>query len=322
VPILLNASHPVRTENHANKKKNLYSKFNINSSKSSDQIQQQGFTSSPSSNSNIDAATTTNSQQVSSESTSAKQQPKEEPMDTSSLKEPQTPTSSSTAQGTTPAAKTAIDVDKWFDDIQHNQSTCLIGKNLKSYAQIFKLVALKIATGFSSTLSSNTQKSFVSPTNSSKAQSQLHQQASQSKTQFAATLIPTMSSINLDKSLFEELKPSKLATQMPVIAPLNGQLSVPAPTALTPATTSSSSSLLSNLLTQRSNTTEIVVLDPINNQTSSPHTSMMPQQQAQILTNYNQYGGSSTSSHGSNSAGSSGSTDLNDNAFNISRSQG
>jgi hypothetical protein len=316
VPILLNnqsasANNPNKpTENQAYKKKNLYSKLNNNSS---DQQQQQGFTSSPSSNSNIETANTS-SQQASSET--AAKQPKEEPMDTSSLKEPPTPTSASSAAAaaTAPTPATAIDVDKWFDDIQQNQSTSLIGKNLKSYAQIFKLVALKIATGFSSTLSSNTQKSFVSPTKTTKT-------SAQPKTQFAATLIPTMSSINLDKSLFEELKPSKLATQMPVIAPLSGPSPAPAPG---PAAASSSNSLLSNLLTQRTNMSEVVILDPINSQTSSPHTSMMPQQQAQILTNYNQYGGGSMSGHGAagGGGGSGGLGDLHEGAFNMNRSQG
>lgn len=142
------------------------------------------------------------------------------------------------------------------------------------------------------------------------------------KTQFASTLIPTMSSINLDRTLFEELKPSKLAMSMPVIAPASNasttQVTVAgANSASAGSSGSASNSLLSNLLTQRSTLSE-VVLDPINNQNSSPHTSMMPQQQAQIM-NYNQYS-TSNNSHNNSSLNSS-TSDFHDNAFNMNRNQ-
>lgn len=222
----------------------------------------------------------------------------------------------------------AIDVDKWFDEIQQNPSTNLIGRNLKSFAQIFKLIALKITTGYSSTLASNIQKSFTTSAETKQQQSQTNQgtgtkqgaSATGTKTQFASTLIPTMSSINLDRTLFEELKPSKLAMSMPVIAPASNSSSAQSTAAGTNSASASgnaANSLLSNLLAQRSTLSE-VVLDPINNQnTSSPHTSMMPQQQAQIM-NYNQY---STSNSNHNNSLNNSSSDFHDNVFNMNKNQ-
>lgn len=238
-------------------------------------------------------------------------------MDTSTTKLLPPPNASSEQPSKSP---TVIDVDKWFDEIQHNPSSSLIGKNLKSYAHIFKLMALKITTGFSSTLSSNMQKSFVSPEKKTPAApAGSAPQQTQSKTQFASTLIPTMSSINLDRTLYDELKPCKLAMSMPVIVPV-GQSAAPSPPTTTNTSNSvSSNSLLSNLLTQRSTIAE-VNLDPINqSSSSSPHTSIMPQQQAQILTNYNQY--SSINNHGGMS-NNGGSGDLHENnIFNTNRNQ-
>ena len=120
-----------------------------------------------------------------------------------------------------------------------------------------------------------------------------------------------MSSINLDRTLYDELKPSKLAMQMPVVAPLNSAPSTPPASA---QSSGSSISLLSNLLTQKPTISE-VNLDGLHS--SSPHTSMIPQQQAQILTNYNQY--SSINSHGS--LNNNNSSDLHDNIFNTTRNQ-
>ena len=91
---------------------------------------------------------------------------KEEPVSIESTSKPSTPQAADAKAA--PTANSAVDVDKWFDEIQQNPSTSLIGRNLKSFAQIFKLIALKISTGYSSTLASNIQKSFATNTDGQK----------------------------------------------------------------------------------------------------------------------------------------------------------
>ena len=91
---------------------------------------------------------------------------KEEPVSIEGTSKPSTPQAADAKAA--PAANSAVDVDKWFDEIQQNPSTSLIGRNLKSFAQIFKLIALKISTGYSSTLASNIQKSFATNTDGQK----------------------------------------------------------------------------------------------------------------------------------------------------------
>ena len=180
-----------------------------------------------------------------------------------------------------------IQVDQWFDDVQLNKSSSLIGKNLKSFAQIFKLIALKITNGYSSTLSSNIQKSFFSVRSTTPG-------LINNQPQFVSTIIPTMSSINLDRTLYEELKPSKFAMSQLNLTPLGNpgnsvsNLLAANASAAPVATTSVSGSLLSSLLNPTV-LTEVVLDLHSTHSTSSPHTQMLPQQQAQILTNYNQY---------------------------------
>ena len=91
---------------------------------------------------------------------------KEEPVSIESTSKPSTPQAADAKAA--PTANSAVDVDKWFDEIQQNPSTSLIGRNLKSFAQIFKLIALKISTSYSSTLASNIQKSFATNTDGQK----------------------------------------------------------------------------------------------------------------------------------------------------------
>ena len=195
--------------------------------------------------------------------------------------------SSSTSTSTHVKPPSTIQVDQWFDDVQLNRSSSLIGKNLKSFAQIFKLIALKITNGYSSTLSSNIQKSFF-PVRSTVPSSVNNQP------QFVSTIIPTMSSINLDRTLYEELKPSKFAMSQLNLTPLGNPANtasnlVGANATATPIAASSvGGSLLSSLLNPTV-LTEVVLDLHSTHSTSSPHTQMLPQQQAQILTNYNQY---------------------------------
>ncbi len=211
------------------------------------------------------------------------------------------------------SSSTRIQVDQWFDQIQENKSTSLIGKNLKSFARIFKLLALKVTNGYQSTLSSTIQSSFFSQSmlNSTSSYSSQNMPTTKLNT-FASSIIPTHSAINLDRTIYDEFKPSKYATSSSNSS--NNAIANPSLSTSSSSTSSSnvlsalqqntndpSSSLLSSLLNQN-------VIQPIEinldssqnafhsfNHHNSPidlHSHLashhQQQQQAQILTNYNQ----------------------------------
>jgi hypothetical protein len=95
-----------------------------------------------------------------------------------------------------------IKVDKWFTEIQENKSSRLLGRNLKAYARVFKSLAQKIAAGHSSTISSTIQSNFFASPTASTANNNQQQK-------FTSTVTPTISTINLDRTIYEELKLAK-----------------------------------------------------------------------------------------------------------------
>jgi hypothetical protein len=137
-----------------------------------------------------------------------------------------------------------VKVDQWFDRIQLNKSSRYIGKQLKLYAKALKALALRIKSGHTSTIATTTESTFfelptvnLSATTTASSSSSAHgghskkasgsgltqQPPATSNNSFQSSFIPIMSTINLDKTIYEELKPSSIAAasvmkQEPVVA--------------------------------------------------------------------------------------------------------
>ena len=221
-----------------------------------------------------------------------------------------------TATNQTEASKTTS-VDEWFTKIQTHKSTRQLGHNLKSYAKIFKALGAKIATGHSSTMTTTIQSNIFaqeaakasdkkSAASDSKASPQAPTPVKPPVTQsFQSTIVPTVSAINLDRSLFEEVKPSKhIDTPQGVIQPN------PQPPA--PHSSANTTSSLSSLLNQPINQTDIINLSQTdfsinhNAGATSGVSGAQSTGQAQILTNFSsssghQTGGEQTSLANANS---------------------
>lgn len=166
----------------------------------------------------------------------------------------------------TPASK--VTVDDWFTNVQKNPSTRTLGRHLKSYARCFKSLAIKIANGHTSTLTSTIDGSIFATTKSK----------TPATTSFQSTIVPTVSNINLDRSIYEEAKVVKHE-----------------PTSVTSGTvtsqTISSTPSLSNLLNQPIGGDLLLGQNEFSHPSpidfaSTGQTSNSSQQQAQILTNF------------------------------------
>lgn len=130
-----------------------------------------------------------------------------------------------------------VKVDQWFDKVQLNKSSRFVGKQLKLYAKSLKSLAIRIKNGYTSTISSTLESTFfdqgstainTSPSKSASSgpPSAKKQPLNNSNQQtaggnstaptapitnnnsFQSSFIPTMSSITLDKTIFEEMRPS------------------------------------------------------------------------------------------------------------------
>lgn len=120
------------------------------------------------------------------------------------------------ATNTTSTTKPKVKVDPWFTQIQCNKQTRQLGRHLKAYAKAFKTLALKIAQGHASTMTTTVESSFF---NYNKAKSGglgggggsggSSANPAATATSFQSTITPTISSINLDRTIFEEAKLSK-----------------------------------------------------------------------------------------------------------------
>ena len=160
----------------------------------------------------------------------------------------------------------SIKVDSWFDEVQTHKKLRLLGRNLKSMAKVFRVLAQKVTNGYTSTLSTTAQTSLFAESSP----------ANTIATTFNSTIIPTLSSINLDRSIFEELKPNKFDPPVQIV-------SQPPQSHLNPSTTTS---LLTNLLTHSANIETELNLDPHHQSPTIDFSSGQPT--AQILTNFNQ----------------------------------
>ena len=188
-------------------------------------------------------------------------------------------------------------VDDWFTKIQAHKSTRQLGCNLKSYAKILKSLGEKIATGHTSTITTTIQSNIFTTShhNHNLAGAKVSDQPdvktsppTQVKPQtFSSTIVPTISSINLDRTLFEELRISKHLESQPMAGVIQPMPSL---------TTSSHTSSLSNLLNQPINQTDIINLGQTDFNLNHSHSNssngnganstVSSNQQAQILTNF------------------------------------
>ncbi len=108
-----------------------------------------------------------------------------------------------------------IKVDKWFDQVQLNPQTRYLGKQLKLYAKSLKSLALRIKNGHDSTLGQTLESNFFDlsklASNNTKNKSSGGSANSQNSsnattTSFQSSFTPTLASINLDKSIYDESK--------------------------------------------------------------------------------------------------------------------
>ena len=188
------------------------------------------------------------------------------------------------------ASNSKINVDEWFNKIQAHKSTRQLGHNLKSYAKILKSLGNKIATGHSSTMTTTIQSNIFNANhidiinkncseNKTEKLSPAPAKPPQVSQSFQSTIIPTVSSINLDRSLFEEIKPSKHIDNPPSSGVIQ-----PNPTSNINANSTTSS--LSSLLNQPINQTDIINLGQTDFSINHNHSSANSGNQAQILTNF------------------------------------
>ncbi len=204
--------------------------------------------------------------------------------------------------GTSDQTNSKLKVDEWFNKIQTHKSTRQLGYNLKSYAKILKSLGDKIATGHTSTITTTIQSNIFSSTiihstnlsnenadDKIKSEMKTNEGVNEAKLKppqvaqtFQSTIIPTISSVNLDRTIFEEQKPPRTVENAP---PSTG------------ASQSSNlmhSSSLSNLLNQPINQTDIINLSQTDFSLNHSHSlsgnsntlNNGSNAQAQILTNF------------------------------------
>jgi hypothetical protein len=239
-----------------------------------------------------------------------------------------TPTPGVTNSTESSSTNSKIKVDEWFTKIQAHKSTRQLGLNLKSYAKILKSLGVKISEGnsstFSTTFQSNTfpassnniPRSSTTASNTSdpgknnstddnnikkkldgdqiKIENDLNKQPQPAAVKppqqtFQSTIIPTISSINLDRTIFEEFRPSKHLSNIPVAGVIQALPSASSSsssnttTAPGAANISNHNSSLSSLLNQPINQTDIINLSQTDFSINHPHHS---HSNAQILSNF------------------------------------
>jgi hypothetical protein len=90
------------------------------------------------------------------------------------------------------------------------RQTRQLGRHLKAYAKAYRSLAQKITTGHASTMSTTVDSTFFNQATKATGSSSSSKSGTTTGTNaFQSTVSATISSINLDKSIFDEYKPSK-----------------------------------------------------------------------------------------------------------------
>lgn len=109
------------------------------------------------------------------------------------------------------------------------RQTRQLGRHLKAYARAYKSLALKITQGNASTMTTTIESSFLNysstkSSSKSSASGSTSAASSAAPNAFQSTVTATISTINLDRSIYEEAKPSKHETTASTITSTNPSL--------------------------------------------------------------------------------------------------